>query len=47
MEKLLLPPGEISVERTHRLMAFVEKSDAVPPYMEVLQRILRRMAISD
>lgn len=28
-------------------MAFVEKSDTVPLYTEVLQRILRRMAISD
>ena len=46
VEKFLLPPGELSVERTHRLMAFTEKSDAVSLYMKVIQRILRRMAIS-
>ncbi|KAM0724056.1 hypothetical protein Q7P37_000236 [Cladosporium fusiforme] len=46
VEKFLLPPSELSVERMHRLMAFSEKSDSVPLYMEVIQRILRRMAIS-
>lgn len=46
VEKFLLPPSELSVERMHRLMAFSEKSDSVPLYMEVIQRILRHMAIS-
>jgi hypothetical protein len=46
IEKILLPPSELSVERMHRLMAFSEKSDLVPLYMEVIQRILRQMAIS-
>lgn len=46
VEKFLLPPSELSVERMHRLMAFSEKSDSVPLYMEVIQRILRSMAIS-
>ena len=46
IEKFLLPPSELSVERMHRLMAFSEKSDSVPLYMEVIQRILRHMAIS-
>ncbi|TIA32626.1 hypothetical protein D6C78_08104 [Aureobasidium pullulans] len=46
VEKFLLPPSELSVERMHRLMAFSEKSDSVPLYMEVIQRILRQMAIS-
>ena len=30
----------------HRLMAFSEKPDAIPLYMEVIQRILRQMAIA-
>lgn len=47
VENFLLPPSELSVEYMHRLMAFTEKSDAVPLYMEVIQRILRRMAIYD
>lgn len=46
VEKLLLPPSELSVGCMHRLMAFTESSDAVPPFKEVIQRILRRMAIS-
>lgn len=46
VEKFFLPPSELSVERMHRLMAFSEKSDSVPLYMEVIQRILRHMAIS-
>lgn len=46
VDKFLLPPSELSVERMHRLMAFSEKSDSVPLYMEVIQRILRHMAIS-
>lgn len=46
VEKFLLPPSELSVERMHRLMAFSEKSDSVPLYMEVIQRILRQMAAS-
>lgn len=46
VEKFLLPPSELSIERMHKLMAFSERSDAVPLYMEVIQRILRQMAIS-
>ncbi|KAK3073418.1 hypothetical protein LTR53_005042 [Teratosphaeriaceae sp. CCFEE 6253] len=46
VEKFLLPPSELSIERMHKLMAFSEKSDAVPLYMEVIQRILRQMAVS-
>ncbi|TKA67156.1 hypothetical protein B0A55_09978 [Friedmanniomyces simplex] len=46
VEKFLLPPSEISIERMHKLMAFSERSDAVPLYMEVIQRILRQMAVS-
>ena len=30
----------------HKLMAFSERSDAVPLHMEVIQRILRQMAAS-
>ncbi|KAK1048652.1 hypothetical protein LTR74_017479 [Friedmanniomyces endolithicus] len=46
VEKFLLPPSELTIERMHKLMAFSEKSDAVPLYMEVIQRILRQMAVS-
>ncbi|KAK1021304.1 hypothetical protein LTS16_026601, partial [Friedmanniomyces endolithicus] len=46
VEKFLLPPSELIIERMHKLMAFSEKSDAVPLYMEVIQRILRQMAVS-
>ncbi|KAK0890343.1 hypothetical protein LTR91_025477 [Friedmanniomyces endolithicus] len=46
VEKFLLPPSELSIERMHKLMAFSERSDAVPLYMEVIQRILRQMAVS-
>ncbi|KAK5704493.1 hypothetical protein LTR17_021844 [Elasticomyces elasticus] len=46
LEKFLLPPSELSIERMHKLMAFSERSDAVPLYMEVIQRILRQMAAS-
>ncbi|KAK3625374.1 hypothetical protein LTR56_020459 [Elasticomyces elasticus] len=42
----MLPPSELSIERMHRLMAFSEKSDSVPLSMEVIQQILRHMAIS-
>ncbi|KAK5711497.1 hypothetical protein LTR17_018372 [Elasticomyces elasticus] len=46
VERFLLPPSELSIERMHKLMAFSERSDAVPLYMEVIQRILRQMAVS-
>lgn len=46
IEKFLLPPGDLSIERMYRLMAFSEKSESVPLYMEVIQRILRQMAVS-
>ncbi|KAK3067986.1 hypothetical protein LTR53_014795 [Teratosphaeriaceae sp. CCFEE 6253] len=46
VEKFLLPPSELSIERMHKLMAFSERSDAVPLYMEVIQRTLRQMAVS-
>lgn len=46
VKKFLLPPSELSIERMHKLMAFSERSDAVPLYMEVIQRILRQMAVS-
>ena len=46
IEKFLLPPGDLSVERMYRLMAFSEKSESVPLYMEVIQKILRQMAVS-
>jgi hypothetical protein len=46
IEKFLLPPGDLSVERMYRLMAFSEKAESVPLYMEVIQKILRQMAVS-
>ncbi|KAK5711483.1 hypothetical protein LTR17_018358 [Elasticomyces elasticus] len=46
VEKFLLPPSELSIARMHKLMAFSERSDAVPLYVEVIQRILRQMAVS-
>ena len=45
-ENFLLPPSELTIERMHKLMAFSERSDAVPLHMEVIQRILRQMAAS-
>ncbi|KAK3650472.1 hypothetical protein LTR56_006177 [Elasticomyces elasticus] len=45
VEKFLLSPSDLSIERMHKLMAFSDRSDAVPLYMEVIQRILRQMAI--
>ncbi|KAK0864680.1 hypothetical protein LTR87_015695 [Friedmanniomyces endolithicus] len=45
VEKFLLPPSELKTERMYKLMACSERSDAVPLYMEVLQRILRQMAV--
>ncbi|KAK1084346.1 hypothetical protein LTR33_002717 [Friedmanniomyces endolithicus] len=46
VEKFLLPPSELTTARMHKLMAFSEKSDAVPLYMAVIQQILRQMAVS-
>ncbi|KAK0246942.1 hypothetical protein LTS09_017909 [Friedmanniomyces endolithicus] len=46
VEKILLPPSELTIERMHKLMAFPARSDAVPLYMEVIQRILRQMVVS-
>ncbi|KAK5110037.1 hypothetical protein LTR85_001789 [Meristemomyces frigidus] len=46
VERFLLPSSELSIERMLRLMAFSEKSDSIPLYMEVIQRILRQMAIA-
>jgi hypothetical protein len=46
IEKFLLPPGDLSVERMYRPMAFSEKAESVPLYMEVIQKILRQMAVS-
>ncbi|KAK6391835.1 hypothetical protein LTR81_026708 [Elasticomyces elasticus] len=46
VKRFLLPPSELSIERMHRLMAFSERSDAIPLYMEVIQPILRQMAVS-
>jgi hypothetical protein len=46
IEKFLLPPSDLSVERMYRLMAFSEKAESVPLYMEVIQKILRQMAVS-
>ncbi|KAK0302994.1 hypothetical protein LTR82_017703 [Friedmanniomyces endolithicus] len=44
--KILLAPSELTIERMHKLMAFPARSDAVPLYMEVIQRILRQMVVS-
>jgi hypothetical protein len=46
IEKFLLPPSDLSVERMYRLMAFSEKSESVPLYMEIIQKLLRQMAVS-
>lgn len=46
VQRFLLPPSELSIERMHKLMAFSERSDAIPLYMEVIQRILRQMAVA-
>jgi hypothetical protein len=46
IEKFSLPPSDLSVERMYRLMAFSEKSESVPLYMEIIQKILRQMAVS-
>ncbi|KAF2136015.1 uncharacterized protein K452DRAFT_329901 [Aplosporella prunicola CBS 121167] len=43
---LLLQPGHLNVERMLSLMAFNEKDGKVPLYMEVINRILRDMAIA-
>ena len=42
---LLLRSRDLSVERMNKLMAFSDKGGTVPLYMEVIQRILRKMAV--
>ncbi|USW48646.1 Putative AAA+ ATPase domain, P-loop containing nucleoside triphosphate hydrolase [Septoria linicola] len=42
---LLLRSSDLSIDCMNRLMAFGEKVGPVPLYMEVVQRILRQMAI--
>ncbi|KJX92326.1 hypothetical protein TI39_contig5870g00003 [Zymoseptoria brevis] len=44
---LMLSDRHLSVERMLRLMAFSESEGSVPLYMEVIQRILRQMAIAE
>jgi hypothetical protein len=44
---LMLSDKHLSVERMLRLMAFSEAEGSVPLYMEVIQRILRQMAIAE
>jgi hypothetical protein len=44
---LMLTDKHLSVERMLRLMAFSETEGNVPLYMEVIQRILRQMAIAE
>ena len=47
MVPLTLSDKHLSVERMLRLMAFSETEGSVPLYMEVIQRILRQMAIAE
>lgn len=42
---LKLRSGDLSVERMNRLMAFSDQADKTPLYMEVILKILRRMAV--
>ncbi|KAM3415888.1 hypothetical protein BST61_g9390 [Cercospora zeina] len=42
---LLLRSSDLSVDRMNKLMALAEKEGPPPLYMEIIQRILRRMAI--
>ncbi|GIZ39055.1 hypothetical protein CKM354_000244700 [Cercospora kikuchii] len=44
---LLLRSSDLSVDRMNKLMALAEKEGPPPLYMEVIQRILRRMAIEN
>ena len=43
---LELRSRDLSVERMNKLMAFTEQEGKVPLYMEVIQRILREMAVA-
>lgn len=45
VQPLLLRSADLSIERMIKLMALAEKEGPVPLYMEVIQRILRHMAI--
>lgn len=47
VQPLLLRSSDLSIERMHKLMAVANKEGPMPLYMEVVQRILREMAISD
>ncbi|CAK1354204.1 unnamed protein product [Cercospora beticola] len=44
---LLLRSSDLSVDRMNKLMALAEKEGPPPLYMEIIQRILRRMAIEN
>ncbi|PPJ58981.1 hypothetical protein CBER1_04084 [Cercospora berteroae] len=44
---LLLRSSDLSVDRINKLMALAEKEGPPPLYMEIIQRILRRMAIEN
>lgn len=46
IQTLMLQDRHLSVERMLKLMAFSESEGSVPLYMEVIQRILREIAIS-
>ncbi|EME87207.1 uncharacterized protein MYCFIDRAFT_184336 [Pseudocercospora fijiensis CIRAD86] len=45
VQPLLLRSADLSIERMNKLMALAEKEGPAPLYMEVVQRILRQMAI--
>lgn len=45
VQPLLLRSRDLSIERMNKLMALADKEGPVPLYMEVVQRILREMAI--
>ena len=45
VQPLELRSRDLSIERMNKLMAFSEQEGRVPLYMEVIQRILREMAI--
>ena len=43
----LLQDHELTIERMHKLMAFSEHEGSIPLYMEVIQRLLRQMAMKN
>ncbi|EME49627.1 hypothetical protein DOTSEDRAFT_164177 [Dothistroma septosporum NZE10] len=47
VKPLLLHSSDLSIERMHKLMAIAEKEGPMPLYMEVVQRILREMAMKN